>query len=1098
MDESNLPPRRFLRSETAKSRSPIRKVATDLKINDASRKAAKIQRDGSRSRKTRATTPSSRSDAGQVSGDENGASMQRSTSKSSQTDLPAESTAVLDQIVEETFEIAARPQPLMPDDVPSASELEATRLQSLGSRPNSPGVDPRQTMPISGEDVAELGEPLTQGLGSHDGPPHKALTAHLPPKEVQERHLRDMDKAREQKKLSINLPPRDGGRPAEPLSSPDSTIGAHSATTPALHEASTDTSPDNEARYDVERLENDVQVETPPELKKSAEEEAEQARHDQIHQAQMDIARAQILKSSPVEDVEADDQDDRMEVDDSHGDDDVDDDQDESLTKEAKEVVEDVEDDQTDDTGLPLSEDQQMTDAQINSLDPKSSAPQQEVADSEADDLTPPIDAMDLDVSTVQDSFESNAPAAHKGDITPTSPLTVDPKTQSVTKATVPSATSTPKKILTTAVPPPLERMTTRVSSGAMRHKSVSEILGEIPRPNTTSSERCTQKGEPDSEVISSSPSGSSTPQSPGTRMRTLVEKAKDKERSKLSTVVFAKQTTRPTLSDTTLMPNGSRSSGDAKNDYFMPLFLATSSTASRGGPTLDSLLATAHKTLTTANAYVPINEHQTTKVLKRIYSLQNAGKWSLRQVKRLEEPQRPKSHWDLLMQEAKWLRTDFREERKWKMAVARNLASACTEWHEASPEDRKLLQINASSPSITEPKDVEMDEASGQVTHATPDLVASGELDSPTDDFDEEPRLNILDTVAPTDIFGLQDDDVVFGLRPSPTTDRLLKEIPMYGAPLSVPSTDLSKPDLDPDRHWRREALPLSKYVEGRMELKFPAVPRKKSRFEYEDESDDDEDVIFGEQTKNRVILPPESTEVALFNPEHKHIRDRIHAGHQFRPPSEYPMPLQSFFECRTPSQWTYAEDDILKQHVRDYSYNWSLISNLLTSPSLFSSGAERRTPWECFERWICLEGLPADMQKTAYFRAYNSRVEAANRTVLALAAQPPQPNAQGQLQPQPRRRTTGSVRVDRRRNQKYLSMVDTMRKLAKKREATALKQANAAQLAAMRKANEQPSQRNIFRTPQEFSKLKYEQNERMKEQYAQLQQRQQAQQRV
>jgi chromatin modification-related protein VID21 len=75
---------------------------------------------------------------------------------------------------------------------------------------------------------------------------------------------------------------------------------------------------------------------------------------------------------------------------------------------------------------------------------------------------------------------------------------------------------------------------------------------------------------------------------------------------------------------------------------------------------------------------------------------------------------------------------------------------------------------------------------------------------------------------------------------------------------------------------------------------------------------------------------------------------------------------------------------------------------------------------------------------------------------------------------------------------------MVDTMRKLAKKREATALKQANAAQLAAMRKANEQPSQRNVFRTPQEFSKLKYEQNERMKEQYAQLQQRQQAQQRV
>lgn len=564
--------------------------------------------------------------------------------------------------------------------------------------------------------------------------------------------------------------------------------------------------------------------------------------------------------------------------------------------------------------------------------------------------------------------------------------------------------------------------------------------------------------------------------------MRSLVEKAKDKERSKLSTVVFAKQPTRPTSNENALIPQATK---DAKNDYFLPLFLATSSTSSRGVPPLDNLLATAHKTISTSNAYVPINENQTAKVLKRIYALQSAGKWSLRQPKRSEEPQRQTTHWDVFLQEAKWMRTDFREERKWKMTVARNLVFACAEWHEASLEDRKLLQVNAVPPPINEIKDVEMGEASNSLTQPTPDLVASGELDSPSDDFDEEPRLNLLETVAPTDIFGLQDDDVVFGLRKSPTTDKLLKELPMYGAPLSVPSIEPSKPDLDPDRYWRREALPLSKYIEGRMELKPANPPRKKSRFEYEDESEEEDELVFGEQRKKSHILPPESTEVALFNPEHKHIRDRIHAGHQFRPPSEYPMPLQSFFECRMPSQWTYAEDDALKTHVRDYSYNWSLISNLLTSPSLFSSGAERRTPWECFERWICLEGLPADMQKTHYFRAYNSRVEAANRNVLAQAAQQPQQaNAQGQLQ-QPRRRTTASIRVDRRRAQKYLSMVDAMRKLAKKKETALTKQAHAANLAAMRKANEVPQQRNIFRTPQEFSKLKHEQTERMKQQY-------------
>jgi chromatin modification-related protein VID21 len=169
-----------------------------------------------------------------------------------------------------------------------------------------------------------------------------------------------------------------------------------------------------------------------------------------------------------------------------------------------------------------------------------------------------------------------------------------------------------------------------------------------------------------------------------------------------------------------------------------------------------------------------------------------------------------------------------------------------------------------------------------------------------------------------------------------------------------------------------------------------------------------------------------------------------------------------------------------------------------MLTSKSLFSSGAERRTPWECFERWIHLEGLPADMQKTHYFRAYTSRIEAANRNVMAQAAQAPQQaNANGQVQP-PRRRTTTSVRVERRRNQKHLTLVDAMRKLAKKRETSIQKQQHAAGLAAMRKANEVPQTRGPLHTPQDFSRLKHERDEQMKERLLQLQQRQEAQRRV
>ncbi|KAE8440431.1 hypothetical protein EG329_007614 [Mollisiaceae sp. DMI_Dod_QoI] len=1113
-DESNLPTRRQLRSDKLKQTSPIRKASPDVRISDASRKAAKIQRDG---RKSRAPTPSSRSDGGistapnenQLDGTiEKGTSMQRSTSKGSQTDLPVETSAVLNEIVEETFENAEQPAPSMSDTVVPPKDLESDRIRTrVESRPNSPGVDPRQAMPIAPEDAAQLPGPIVEGLGSHDGQ-HRAATVHLPPKEVQERHLQQVEKARQQREqqshLSIN-PPRDAGRNAEALSSPGSTIDALSATTPAMHEASTDTSPENESRYDADRMDKDDEAATPPQLKPTPEEAAEKAEHDRILQARIEIARDEIMRSSPRP---AEDQS-RVEepatsgqqVDESQQDTNQDQTAD-RLTKEASEVVDDAVEDQDEVMAVPNSSgDTSLNEPEQRGLSNVAAGKQPEVADSE-EEQTPPADAMDVDTTTVKDSFESNTALESGPGTSPAVPQSTESQTKEIPDSQKSSATptsSTPRRTPSTPAAPPLERMTTRVASGAMRHKSVSEILGETPKPGTSSSSE--RRTESESAGNSHTPSRSTTPQSPGARLR-MLEKAK--ERSKLSTVVFAGRPSKPPSRDNALVTGGSPSQ-TLKDDYFMPLFLATASTGKSGVQPLDSLLATAHKTITTSNAYVPIHENQTAKVLKRIYNLQSSNKWALRQPKRSPEPIRQTTHWDLLLQEAKWMRTDFREEMKWKMTVARNLACACAEWVESSPEDRKLLQVKATPPKRHErnpSKDVEMGDASSQAgTNPTPELVASGDSDSPMEDFDEESGLYLLETVAPTAIFALQDDEVVCGLRRSPTTDKLLAELPMYGSPLRVPQSVLPTSDIDPDRFWRRPALPLSKYVEGRMELKFEGPPKKKSRFDYEEEDDDEDHVVFGEQGTKRPILPPEKTDVALFNPEHKHIRDRIHSSHQFRPPSEFPMPLQSFFENRMASQWTVDEDVELKTLVREYQYNWSLISSMLGSKSLWASGPERRTPWECFERWINLEGLPADMQKTHYFRAYSTRIDTANRNVMAQPSQvPPQPNANGQVQPAPRRRPTTSVRVERRRNNKHLTLVDAMRKLAKKRETNVQKQQHAAGMAAMRKANEPQHNNNRvpIQTPQQFSQLKAEREEQFRARMEELQRRQDAQRRA
>ncbi|ATZ49684.1 Bceaf1 [Botrytis cinerea B05.10] len=1123
-NESNLPARRQLRSDSLKQKSAIRQTGKDLLVKDASHKIEHyFKSDGAIPRKSRGTPPIENSNEGrniERNGDDvrataaaTGVSIRRSPSKSLQTNSPTESSADIISSVEEAPEIASHltnaAQSQQQQHDLSSRNFEVDRIKTVvESPPGSPGVNPREAVPPSAEDVANLQEPVIFGANDEN---HHAATAHLPPKEVQEARIEEMEKAREHTgdrgrhsitnslRIAVDLP-----------SSPSSTIDAHSTTTPARHDVSADTSPENDnSRYEeAKNPDNDVDLKPSTEPKSNREDIAQEDEHNSRHKTQNELSSTEALGSNSMSaDAQLRMEDQAAagskiaavtEIADSEA----------SSSQGAEDLKLLAQQDRNSEKKIAVERagdgaNASLADETVRSEKVRPTPKANEVPDSEGEGQTP-VDAMDLDVASVKDSSESQT-TLESGPITnakePTSVLEETPMQMPSDAKTPPSAMSTPttrKASSSTPVPvqAPIERMTTRVASGAIRHKSVSEILGETPAPNTSPTSARSPVSKLDTESAVNSPSRGSTPGS----TRSLLQKSKEKNQSRLSTVVFAKKPTPgPRVNDITLVPRGANShaahAASPYDDYFACLYLNSHNTQKTGYPPLDGLLQTAHKTITTSNAFVPITENQTTRILKRIYGLQNTSKWSLRQPKRSEEPIRPTTHWDVLLQEAKWMRTDFREERKWKMAVAKNLAYACAEWFEASVEERKILQVNATRPALVlaeTSKDVEMDdETSKSLSHPTPELIASAEFDSPMDDVDDELRLSLIDTVSPTAIFGLQDDDVVFGLSRSPATDKLLEELPLYGAPLSVPCNDLPTSEVDPDRFWRRPAVGISKYVEGRMELKFQGPSRKRSRFEYEEDSED-EDAEIDESRREKSLLPPEQTNIGLFDPANKHIRDRIHAGHQFRPPSEFPMPVQSFFENRSCSQWTCSEDDELKRHVREYAYNWSLISNMLSSRSLFSSGAERRTPWECFERWIALEGLPAEMQKTAYFKAYNNRMEAAQRNLQIMAAEAArQPIVNGQPVP-PRKRTTTTQRVEKRRNQKHLSLIDAMRRLAKKRENSAQKQQLTAAQAAARKPAEPTQTWTPIKTPQEFSRLKHDREEQYKKSMAAFQLRQ------
>lgn len=570
-------------------------------------------------------------------------------------------------------------------------------------------------------------------------------------------------------------------------------------------------------------------------------------------------------------------------------------------------------------------------------------------------------------------------------------------------------------------------------------------------------------------------------------RKRFLNEKRGLKHK-RASTVVFEK---RPRKQDEAIVATQAqnRSFRIPTDDYFVPLFFDGFTRQSTWMKSPEQLLGNTHKTLSSSDCQIVLQENQACKVLRRIYHLQQNDKWSLRQPKRCPEPTRQATTWDTLLQEMSWMRSDFREERKWKRAAARNLAEACATWVACSIEERKYLQVKA-----TIPPRVETHTADENAPHTSdhdglptpmPDLIHSDDADSPMD-IDEEPQEWKTETVAPSAIFALHDDEVVFPLQRTAAADSLLEELPLYGSPLRNAKADLAVPDFDPDAAWRRPALPLTKYVEGELVLK-PAGPRpRQSRFKYVEEDEEDDFEVAGSRTDEDTAkpLPPENADVALFRPEMKSIRDRLHAGHQFRPPTESLMPSQSFYENRLPSAWTAAEDEELRRQVREYSYNWSLISKNISSNSLFISAEDRRTPWECFERWVQLEGFPNDVARTQYFQTYQRRIDSAQRAIAqANENARPQVAANGTVTNMQRRRPTLPIRVERKPHKRHFATIDAMKKLAKKREAAAAKQQQTANNQNRRTSTENTQQKLPTKTPEDYSRMRHEREKQMHE---------------
>ena len=108
-----------------------------------------------------------------------------------------------------------------------------------------------------------------------------------------------------------------------------------------------------------------------------------------------------------------------------------------------------------------------------------------------------------------------------------------------------------------------------------------------------------------------------------------------------------------------------------------------------------------------------------------------------------------------------RWLQTDFRQEKRWKMVTAHNLARAVQSWHRASPNERLVLCVKCSPPSLL-PIDFDSEEEAVPARLATSMTTRLGSKESQPAVPGEEGRSSEMDIDAEgeADVEGEEDTE--------------------------------------------------------------------------------------------------------------------------------------------------------------------------------------------------------------------------------------------------------------------------------------------------------------------------------------------------
>lgn len=635
--------------------------------------------------------------------------------------------------------------------------------------------------------------------------------------------------------------------------------------------------------------------------------------------------------------------------------------------------------------------------------------------------------------------------------------------------------------------------------------------------------------------------------------------------------------------------------------DEWTPMGLTKWGATIRANPVWKKV-SRATKCLSTRDWGVAIAEVRLARALERVESLENVAKWSYRQPKRQKNlGGLTKTHWDYLMDEMKWMRVDFREERRWKYVLAFNLSTAVLEWHDAgSREERVRLGIcvlwKRPRSSQNDPtQDVDMDsrpvehngytpmadesdgdEEEGEVEQrdiadalesrnaleealdgtGSNESTDSSQHQTPGPDHVQPKVEDVEDSSALQDsilmsVDAQQEDqakvesDDQTGLKAHSTDPNLASQqntqpdIAPAGSSSKASKTSLYAPlreqiaysderklflidddlilvnalsDLTTDDSGIEPSLPIADLSDIFPDLQPLGMPdvvsgsnegKKKDKKSGEDNRRV-EDAGFTKMAPLGRFMHLKPTLLGPLQPARHWVNGEWVLAEEAAVAVDFDSAIgktvddsaSDLFEGNRPSAvgslglpskdgkkrsehlWSSDEDTLLKILVERYPNNWLLVADSFNS-SRVTISTDKRTPWECFERWSSRFGnghrlhpdvnSPVNTERTPPPASTSAQGQMTTRGVKRLASMSVTQNQS----------PGAGLTSDTKKRRRHTFMYETMRKAAKKREAAQKASMNQRKASNIHDTHGQ-YQKMPKLTPAELSRMKYEKESR------------------